>query len=152
MRRGAGPDTAALGLGEDRTNDRLPADPRSSFALLGLEPITRGRPPGFSNQSDAETEQAAGKPTLSKGGWQDASGGATFPLLSLLLPRPQETDRARGSNYPHLPTHPTQGAMRVSTRLRTHEAVTDRPFTPTRTRQLCFHTRREEKRPISDKS
>lgn len=49
LRRGAGPDTAAQGLGEGRTNDRLPAtpaDPRSGFAHLGPEPIARGRSPG----------------------------------------------------------------------------------------------------------
>lgn len=76
LRRGAGPDTAALGLGKDRTNDRLPAtpaDPLSGFAHLGPEPMAWGLSPGFSNQSDAEAEQAAGKPTPSKEG----AGGRT---------------------------------------------------------------------------
>lgn len=71
LRRGPGPDTAALGLGEDRTNDRLPADPRSGFAHLGPEPITRGRSLSFSSQSDAEAKQAAGKPTPPKEGEAD---------------------------------------------------------------------------------
>lgn len=71
LRRGAGPDTAALGLGEDHTNDRLPAppaSPRSGFVHLGLEPIVRARSPSNSSQSDDETEQAAGKPTPLKEG------------------------------------------------------------------------------------
>lgn len=58
--QGPGPDTAALGLGEDRTNDRLPADPRSGFAHLGPEPITRGRSLSFSSQSDAEGQAGGG--------------------------------------------------------------------------------------------
>ena len=65
LRRGAGPDTAALGLREDRTNDRLPADPRSGFAHLGPEPITRGRSLSFSSQSDAEAKLPVLKEFLS---------------------------------------------------------------------------------------
>ncbi|XDA86381.1 hypothetical protein R6Z07F_016116 [Ovis aries] len=106
LRRGPGPDTAALGLGEDRTNDRLPADPRSGFAHLGPEPITRGRSLSFSSQSDAEAKQAAGKPTPPKEGegvrQHCSAGPPSFPgpspspplARSAFLP-PTPTSRAR---------------------------------------------------------
>lgn len=107
LRRGAGPDTAALSLGKDRTNHRLPstpADPRSGFVQLGLAPIARARSPGFSSQSDTEAEQAAGKATPPKEG----EGGRTPAQepLSLTLPSPRrEADRAR--TFSSLPTPPT---------------------------------------------
>ena len=98
LRRGAGPDTAALGLGEDRTNDRLPADPRSGFAQLGPEPITRGRSLGFGSQSAAEAKQAAGKPTPpKKGRVVGRPREATFtdpPLPTPTPTSPWEADRA----------------------------------------------------------
>lgn len=67
--------------------------------------------PGFSNQSNAEAKQAAGKPTPPKGRvagrprWSQPS----LTLLSLSSPL-LEADRARRSNSPHLPTQPHPGS------------------------------------------
>lgn len=133
-----------------------PPNPRSGFAQLGPEPIVRGHSP------DAATNQMwrPGRRRVNRlprrGGWRDARAGATFtdPPSPPPAHTPREADRARRSNSPHLPTHPPnpESNARLPRRLRTPEPVTDRPFTPTRTRHLCFHTRRETRRPISDKS
>lgn len=80
-------------------------------------------------------------------GREDAGAGAT--LADPPLPR------AGGRPRPHVPLSPPPtspphpgGTARAARRLRTPEALTDRRRAPTNSRHLCFHTRREERRPI----
>lgn len=120
LRWGAGPDTAALGLGEGRTNARLPATPAgppSGFAHLGPEPITRACSPDHGSQSDARAQQTAGKPTPPMA----RAGGRTSERepLSLTSPPPRRpTAPARLALTP--PTRPPHPGGRASRQAAAH--------------------------------
>eukprot|EP00072_Mus_musculus_P075602 XP_017177365.1 PREDICTED: basic salivary proline-rich protein 2-like [Mus musculus] len=53
---------------------------------------------------------------------------------------------------PHLPPAPPSGQSEAAGGCALRLPLTDRRLTPTKTRHLCFHTRREEKKPISDET
>ncbi|XP_029412889.1 uncharacterized protein LOC115067908 [Nannospalax galili] len=124
LRRGAGPDTAALGP---------PGRP---------EPATASPPPPLARAVASliwDTGQVEGLRQPIR--WQSrAGGGPTAPAPARPVP------------LTHPAPRPTQRALRGTQRLRTPEVLTDKRLTPTNRRHLCFHARREEKRPISDEA
>lgn len=150
LRRGARPDTAVLGLREGRTNGRLSPPPPARAVVSFVWDSSQWQRSVLRHSGANQTPKSGWRRVNRlprKGGWEDARAGTTFTdPPSPAGPRPHVQ-----LSSPHLPTRPTQGALRDAGRLRTPQAVTDRPFTPTKTRHLCFHTRREQKPPISDK-
>lgn len=125
LRRGAGPDSAARGLGEGRNLRAPPCRPRQPAHGLNLYergPIAKASFLGPGSQSDSEAGLAAGKPTPP----EEEEGGrppAREPLSLTLPPLPRPAGgRPRPhvqSSSPHLPPAPPSGHSEASRRLRT---------------------------------
>lgn len=158
LRRGARPDSAARGRGEGRNLGAPPRRPRWPADGLNLhehEPMARASFLGPESQSDDEARPAAGKTTPP----EEGEGGRPLAreLLSLTLPPLPRPARGRPRPHvqlasPHLPPAPPSGQSEAAGGCALRLPLTDRRLTPTKTRHLCFHTRREEKKPISDET
>lgn len=112
-------------------------------------PIAKASFLGPESQSDDEARPAAGKTTPP----EEGEGGrplAREPLSLTLPPLPRRPRPHVQLCSPHLPPAPPSGHSEAASGCALRQPLTDRRLTPTKTRHLCFHTRREEKKPISD--
>lgn len=116
-------------------------------------PMVRASFLGPESQSDDEARPAAGKTTPP----EEGEGGRPLARepLSLTLPPLPRPARGRPRPHvqlasPHLPPAPPSGQSEAAGGCALRRPLTDRRLAPTKTRHLCFHTRREEKKPISD--